>query len=206
MITLLFAPPVKHAESCAPDWQSGGLEYALQGGCYVKVKAITVYIILLIVLISATLSFRFIGQMKEKAYSEDLNAVYNQSIEFLNDYYGQNVESTYSQLEKREKLLAEYNHYTSKEKWAKTIEKDIEKQTLNKVLKPSSSSDISLILHTDKPHETYLVKFSLDVNYDGEKRKRTGELEYIKTDEGFKIHRFEIDVLWDPEHGRWVLY
>ena len=169
-------------------------------------KLVTIYVILLIALICVLFSIRFVGENMASKQGENLNTVYNQATEFLNSFYDQDIDGTYIQLEKRDELLAAYNGYTSKEKWEETVKKDLEGQTLNKISKPSSSSDVHYILHSDEPKETYLVKFSLDVNYKGEKRKRTGELEYIMTDNGFKIHRFEIDILWDPEHGRWVLY
>lgn len=133
--------------------------------------------------------------------SENLNAVYTQSIEFINDFYDKNAEDTYSQL--REKNTCETNYKTKKD-WSLTIFNDIGDQTLEKIVKPASSSDVSYIVHSNYPHETYLVQFSLSIDYLGKGKNRTGEIEYVSTDDGFKVYRFEIDVLDDS--GRWVLY
>ncbi len=131
------------------------------------------------------------------------------ATECLNDVFNLNIDNAYLQLENRSEAFKLYNHYISKEEWGERIERDFANLTLNKILKPSNSSEISHILHPDESKETYLVEFSLDVDYVSTKEKRTSELEYIKTDDGFKIHSFTIDTTdksYDPKSGRWVLY
>ena len=169
-------------------------------------KIIMSYMIFLIVLILVLFSIRFVSQIKTESSVGDLNTVYDQATDFLNDFYNQNVDDTYAQLEKRNEIFALHNGYITKDEWETTIKKNIETETLSKILKPSSASDISDILHSDEPHETYQVDFSLSVNYKGEAQERTGEIEYIKTDNGFKIHSFELDILYNPKSGRWILY
>lgn len=112
-----------------------------------------------------------------------------------------NVNDTYVQLETRDVYS---DGYVTKEKWEEIIQKDVEQQTSIEILKPTSSSDISYILHLTRQKKLILVTFSLSVNYMGHKKTRTREIEYIKTDNGFKIHSFEVDILY--AEGRWGLY
>lgn len=156
---------------------------------------------LLLVLISQVLQTN-----SEHKILENKKTVYNMATKFLSDVYDLNVDDAYSQLESRSEILEKYSGYISKEEWGERIELDFSHLTLNKILKPLSYSEISYVLNYDKPKETYLVEFSLDVNFEKTKEKRTGVLEYVKTDDVFKIHSFEIDVSSDPEKGRWVLY
>ena len=157
--------------------------------------------ILLFVLISQVLKIN-----SEHKEFENKKTVYNMSTEFLSDVYDLNIDDAYSQLESRSEVFEKHSGYISKEEWGERIKLDFSHLTLNKILKPLNSSEISHVLHFDKPKETYLVEFSLDVNFEKTKEKRTGVLEYVKTSDGFKIHSFEIDISSDPEKGRWVLY
>jgi hypothetical protein len=163
----------------------------------------------LIIIISLFLLFQLQQIFQYNSEHEILNnkeTVYKMATEFLRDVYDLNIDEAYTQLENRSEAFQEYNGYISKEEWGELIELDFTYQTLNKILKPLNSSETSYILHSDEPKETYLVEFCLDVNHVSTREKRTGELEYIKTDDGFRIHSFEIDISPDPEEGRWVLY
>lgn len=85
------------------------------------------------------------------------------------------------------------------------IRNNINDQTLIEILKPKSSTEISYILQSSAPKEIYVVKFLLLVDYMGKEKKITGEIQYRKTDEGFKIHKLEIDDVIDNTYRR-ILY
>lgn len=132
-----------------------------------KKTIILVWMILVFIILIALTSLRVIGFIKNQTNEKDLNAVYSQATEFINDLYDQNIEATYSQLESRDQMWAAHDGYVSKEDWTESVKKNIDTETLNKIVKPSSASDISDILHSNEPHETYQVNFILSVNFEG---------------------------------------
>lgn len=136
---------------------------------------------------------------KVKDQSDNFNIVYTHSVEFLNNFYSKNAEETYKELETRYEIT---DDYVTEEQWDARIRNNINDQTLIEILKPKSSTEISHILQSNAPKEIYVVKFLLLVDYMGKEKKITGEIQYRKTDEGFKIHKFEIDDVVDNAYRR----
>lgn len=154
-----------------------------------------------ILVITLCLVMGVYSKIQEKAQSENLETVYYQSIEFLNDFYSGNIDKTFDQLESRS-ILA--NNYMTKEQWESGFKEEVKQQPLVRIKKPTSVSDVSYSIQSDEPHETYIVDVTLYVKILGKEVKRTGKIEYIKTDEGFKIHNFEMDII--GENARTVYY
>lgn len=149
-----------------------------------------------------SLSEQIFSMYQVKGQSENINIVYARSLEFLNNFYSENTEDTYKELETRYEIT---DDYVTEEQWDARIRNNINDQTLIEILKPKSSTEVSYILQSSAPKEIYVVKFLLLVDYMGKEKRITGEIQYRKTDEGFKIHKFEIDDVLDNTYRR-ILY
>lgn len=167
-------------------------------------KVISIYIIIIVVCSMVLLILQIYSRYQLKMEQGNLEEVYYQSTKFLEDIYNKNLEDAYKQLEPRNNILL--GKELTVDEWRDMLDKEVDINPLIEIIKPKNSSDISYTVHSEYPNETYVVKFTLLVNYLGKNMKRTGEIEYVEISNGFKVHRFSIDSLGDKDKGRMTYY